>query len=375
MKISFCGKCGAELGVGTNFCANCGWKLPDEEERNIIESLNELKHNNEESSAVTPSASLTPQYIEEPSDVKKCINCETSLPHSAKFCKQCGGKQVEAVSTPEKWCIYCGNVMDPDDIFCSNCGANQNGDVEQQYFAQAVPVLDTPKKKSYGGLIAVLVSVLFIASIVGGVLIFGTGNVKAEEMNGIWSVGFTVTGMNDDMNYYDYSAYIGQTTESTLTVDLDEDGKGTARLVTTVGGIDYDYEVMNAQYNRGKLVCIADTASQNIEFTGNVRKKGDRYQLNGKFKMIFIEGEKITTSGKWTATKEIGQTADTAPGNSSKPNNTEDLPNLAVYATMLDIIGEWEGTATLILSLAMKKTGLFSWIMVLPRTLLNSLTT
>ena len=130
--------------------------------------------------------------------------------------------------------------MDPDDIFCSNCGANQNGDVEQQYFAQAVPVLDTPKKKSYGGLIAVLVSVLFIASIVGGVLIFGTGNVKAEEMNGIWSVGFTVTGMNDDMNYYDYSAYIGQTTESTLTVDLDEDGKGTARLVTTVGGIDYD---------------------------------------------------------------------------------------------------------------------------------------
>lgn len=50
------------------------------------------------------------------------------------------------------------------------------------------------------------------------------------------------------------------------------------------------------------------------------------------------------------ATKEIKQTADNAPGNSSKPDtndNVEDLPNLAVYATMLDIIGEWEGTATL----------------------------
>lgn len=239
--------------------------------------------------------------------------------------------------------------MNAADMFCADCGANQNAGIKQQYFTQAAPVLNTPKKKSYGGIITVLVMILFIGSIVGAILIFGIGGVKAGEMSGTWSIGLSITSMSDDKDYYDYSDYIGETTEGNLIVDLDEDGNGTARLVTTIEGTDYDYEVMDAQYSRGKLICIADTASESIEFTGNVRKKGDRYQLSGKFKMTFIEDEKTTATGKWTATKEIKQTADNAPGNSSKPdkNDTEDLPNLAVYATMLDIIGEWEGTAVL----------------------------
>lgn len=383
MKINYCGKCGAELGAGLNFCINCGWKLPDEAERKIIESLNEVRQSNTESSVVTPSVSLASENIAPSCDEKKCINCGTSLPQSAEFCTRCGAKQVKAASMSEKWCINCGNVMSVNDMFCAKCGANQNADVQRQYYAQAgqntnvqrqyyaqasqnadvqrlnyakaVPVMDTPKKKSHGGLIAVLVMILFMASIVGAVLIFGIGNVKAEEMSGKWSIGFTVTGMNDDMDYYDYSDYIGETNEGTLTIYLDEDGNGTAKLVTTVDGIEYDYEVMNVQYSRGKLVCIADTASESIEFTGNVRKKGDIYKLSGKFKMSFIEDVKTLASGKWTATKDINQTVDTAQANSSSETKKnvndkgtqEAYSNLAVYATMLDILGEWDGTATL----------------------------
>ena len=66
--------------------------------------------------------------------------------------------------------------------------ANHNSNAPRQGYAQTVPVLNTTKKKSYGGLIAVLVMILFITSIVGGLLIFGIGGVKAEEMSGIWSI-------------------------------------------------------------------------------------------------------------------------------------------------------------------------------------------
>jgi hypothetical protein len=352
MKISFCGKCGAELGTGSNFCTNCGWKLPDEAEKKIIESLNELRQGNTESSVVTTSASSESKKITASSDVKKCISCGTSLPQSTEFCTQCGAEQVEAESTSEKYCINCGNVMSVNDMFCAKCGANQNADVKRQYYAQAVPAFNTPKKKSNGGLIVVLVMLLFITSIVGGVLIFGLGGVKAEEMSGKWSIGFTINDMNDDMDEYDYSDCIGETTEGTLVVDLDEDGNGTARLVTTVDGTDYDYEVMNAQYSKGKLVCIADTTSESIEFTGKVRKKGGIYKLSGKFEMSFIDDVKTTASGKWTATKDVNQSSDTGQANSSKKNATdkgtqEEYPNLAAYVTILDILGEWEGTAVL----------------------------
>lgn len=355
MKINYCGKCGAELCTGTNFCINCGWKLPDEAERKIIESMNEVRQSNTESSAVTPSASLVSENLTPSSDEKKCNNCGISLPQIAQFCTKCGTKQVKAEPKSEKYCINCGYVMSINDIFCAKCGTNQNVNVQQQYYAQAAPSMNVPKKKTNGGIILLLVMILFMASIVGSVLIFGIGGVKAEEMNGIWSIGFTVTGMNDEMSYYDYSDYIGETTEGTLIVDLDKDGNGTAKLVTVVDGTDYDYEVMNAQYSKGKLVCIADTTSESIEFTGKVRKKGDRYKLSGKFNMSFIEDVKAFASGKWTATKDINQTFDTTQSiSNSEPKKTVDFEvkeevnsNLAVHATMLDIIGEWEGTATL----------------------------
>jgi hypothetical protein len=381
MKISFCGKCGTELLPDTSFCAYCGWKLPDEAERKIIESLNDSKQSNTDSSVVMPIESLATDNITEPSDVKKCISCVASLPQSAEFCSQCGAKQVEVTLPSGKYCSNCGNLMSLNDMFCSNCGANQNAEakrqydqadqnvnIQQQYYAQAnqnaevkrqydqvAPAVNTPKKKANGGIILISVMLLFIASIVGAVLFFGIGGVKADEVSGKWVVEFIIEDMSDDMDYYDFSDYIGETTEGTLIVDLDEDGNGTAKLVTTVDGTDYDYEVMEAQYDKGKLVCIADTKSESIEFTGNVRRKGDIYKLSGKFKMSFIEDVKTLSSGKWTATKDVNQTANSKQANSSskkekavnEQSQKEEIPNLAINATMLDILGEWEGTAIL----------------------------
>ncbi|NLB81792.1 MAG: hypothetical protein GX800_09360, partial [Clostridiaceae bacterium] len=226
MKINYCGKCGVKLEAGSKFCTNCGWRLPDEAEREIIESQNDLIQSNTEASVVTPMESLASENIRASSDEKKCINCEASLSQGAEFCTQCGTKQVKATSTSEKWCIYCGNVMSANDMFCSKCGANQNvnvlrqyyakanqnANVQQQYYAKAAPAVNNPKKTSNGGIILLLVIILFIASIVGAVLIFGIGGVKTEEMSGKWSIGFTITDMSDDMNYYDFSDYIGEIT-------------------------------------------------------------------------------------------------------------------------------------------------------------------
>ena len=46
MKINYCGKCGAELWTGSNFCTSCGWKLPDEAQMKIIESMNQVRQSN-----------------------------------------------------------------------------------------------------------------------------------------------------------------------------------------------------------------------------------------------------------------------------------------------------------------------------------------
>ena len=223
---------------------------------------------------------------------------------------------------------------------------------------------------------------LFIASIVGAVLFFGIGGVKADEVSGKWVVEFIIEDMSDDMDYYDFSDYIGETTEGTLIVDLDEDGNGTAKLVTTVDGTDYDYEVMEAQYDKGKLVCIADTKSESIEFTGNVRRKGDIYKL-WQFKMSFIEDVKTLSSGKWTATKDVNQTANSKQANSSSKkekavNEQSQKRKSQILLSMQPCWIFWEnGKEQLfsVLSLVMKKIVLGYWKIMHPRMLLNSLTT
>jgi len=44
-----------------------------------------------------------------------CINCGCDLPQDAKFCNQCGSKQV-------KNCSSCSEEIDVNDLFCVHCG-------------------------------------------------------------------------------------------------------------------------------------------------------------------------------------------------------------------------------------------------------------
>ena len=48
-----------------------------------------------------------------------CISCQAEINEDAKFCGECGAKQVT-----EKTCAKCGKVNAPNAKFCGDCGEN-----------------------------------------------------------------------------------------------------------------------------------------------------------------------------------------------------------------------------------------------------------
>ena len=104
--VEKCPNCGADVQNGSQFCNNCGTRMPPA------------------SMKTAPKTGLT------------CPTCGTELESDAAFCFNCGTKLAPtpapapapapaepAVEELKRSCPNCGAALESDDAFCFNCGA------------------------------------------------------------------------------------------------------------------------------------------------------------------------------------------------------------------------------------------------------------
>ena len=104
--VEKCPNCGADVQNGSQFCNNCGTRIPPA------------------SMKTAPKAGLT------------CPTCGTELESDAAFCFNCGTKLAPtpapapapapaepAVEELKRSCPNCGTELESDAAFCFNCGA------------------------------------------------------------------------------------------------------------------------------------------------------------------------------------------------------------------------------------------------------------
>ena len=105
--VEKCPNCGADVQNGSQFCNNCGTRIPPA------------------SMKTAPKTGLT------------CPTCGTELESNAAFCFNCGTKLAPtpapapapapaepAVEELKRSCPNCGTELESDAAFCFNCGAN-----------------------------------------------------------------------------------------------------------------------------------------------------------------------------------------------------------------------------------------------------------
>ena len=102
--VEKCPNCGADVQNGSQFCNNCGTRIPPA------------------SMKTAPKTGLT------------CPTCGTELESNAAFCFNCGTKLAPtpapapapaepAVEELKRSCPNCGTELESDAAFCFNCGA------------------------------------------------------------------------------------------------------------------------------------------------------------------------------------------------------------------------------------------------------------
>lgn len=116
-----------------------------------------------------------------------CQRCGRKLPQWASFCDSCGYAISSEISGSYKFCGCCGAKISADARFCGHCGkpvnvAKQKGPSISHNLFQGQSGAHDPQKKTINmNLILVItgISVLLIAVIVIGVLLFGGRSYKA----------------------------------------------------------------------------------------------------------------------------------------------------------------------------------------------------
>lgn len=198
-----CPDCGNEV-PDAKFCKNCGAKLPEIEENEIVEdvpvvdsadevtdvdvvedgSVVELSEDVIDVDAVeeeTGDSTEEEIEIENERKTKFCSNCGTEVGIETAFCPKCGFKLTQEEQT--KFCQSCGQKININAEICPHCGvrvANIRGSEEKSVVLSAILSFLFPglghlyiglTKKGVSFIIAYIVSAILIFLLIGIVLV------------------------------------------------------------------------------------------------------------------------------------------------------------------------------------------------------------
>lgn len=107
-----CPSCGTNVMKGKKFCAKCGTKIPEIEEK---PSSNKMVLKGKGSKMITVN-----EYIKSLKSVS-CENCGGQVPINSKFCPNCGEEVI--IKMVFERCENCGGEILRDKKFCPDCGS------------------------------------------------------------------------------------------------------------------------------------------------------------------------------------------------------------------------------------------------------------
>ena len=175
-----CPDCGKEVKEA-KFCSNCGALLPE------IEEVDEAEVVEEPAGEVVDVSAEEETVEEEKFEVVKkskfCTNCGTEVDLDTVFCPQCGFKFAQEEKPQTKFCQSCGKKINFNAEICPHCGvrvANVTRYEEKNVLLSAILSFLFPglghlylglNKKGVSFIIAYIVSAILIILLIGIVLV------------------------------------------------------------------------------------------------------------------------------------------------------------------------------------------------------------
>lgn len=198
-----CPDCGKEV-PNAKFCRNCGAKLPEVEEVEVVENDAVVDSTEEvidvgveEEKTADDSAKVIDvveeETVEEPAEevevntsskqTKFCSNCGNEVSVETAFCPKCGYRLIQEEEPQTKFCQSCGKKININAEICPHCGvrvANIRSSEEKSVVLSAILSFLFPglghlyiglTKKGISFIIAYIVSAILIMLLIGIILV------------------------------------------------------------------------------------------------------------------------------------------------------------------------------------------------------------
>lgn len=198
-----CPDCGKEV-PNAKFCRNCGAKLPEVEEVEVVENDAVVDSTEEvidvgveEEETADDSAKVIDvveeETVEEPAEevevntsskqTKFCSNCGNEVSVETAFCPKCGYRLIQEEEPQTKFCQSCGKKININAEICPHCGvrvANIRSSEEKSVVLSAILSFLFPglghlyiglTKKGISFIIAYIVSAILIMLLIGIILV------------------------------------------------------------------------------------------------------------------------------------------------------------------------------------------------------------
>jgi|GEM_PF-748055 uncharacterized membrane protein YvbJ len=198
-----CPDCGKEV-PNAKFCRNCGAKLPEIEEVEVVENDAVVDTTEEvidvgveEEKTADDSAKVIDvveeETVEEPAEevevntsskqTKFCSNCGNEVSVETAFCPKCGYRLIQEEEPQTKFCQSCGKKININAEICPHCGvrvANIRSSEEKSVVLSAILSFLFPglghlyiglTKKGISFIIAYIVSAILIMLLIGIILV------------------------------------------------------------------------------------------------------------------------------------------------------------------------------------------------------------